>query len=361
MRVGIDLRLYSYRPAGIATYALNLARALLRRSADLELVVYQSRKTRTPLLEATTQILFTPCHHRYEQLGLAVELLRAPIDLLHSPDFIPPFWRRFRSVISVHDLAFHFYPQFTTAESRRYYGQLPRALASADAILVDAEATRRDLATEFDVPPERVDVIPLAPDPAFRPLPREQVEAFFQERKLPLGAIFWVGTFEGRKNLSGLLRAYARLPEAPPLLLAGRPGWQSLPLPEAIAQLGLTQRVQFVWGPSQEELVYLYNGAALFVFPSLYEGFGFPVLEAMACGTPVVSSNAGSLAEVCGEGGLQVDPQDEEALANAIEAVLSSPTLAADLRQRGFAQVARFSWERCAEETLAVYRRVVGR
>ena len=359
MRVGIDLRLYSYRPAGIANYALNLARALACRP-DVELLVYQSRKTRQPLVNAPTRILYTPCHHRFEQPALAVELFRAPIDLFHSPDFIPPFYRSFRSVISVHDLAFLFYPEYTTAESRRYYGQIRRAVASADAILVDAESTRADLERELGVPPERVDVISLAPDEAFRPLPREQVEAFHAAHRLPLGAIFWIGTFEGRKNLPGLLRAYARLRDAPPLLLAGRPGWQASEVDRLVEALGLEGRVVFFWGPSQEALVHLYNGAALLVFPSFYEGFGFPVLEAMACGTPVVSSNAGSLAEVTGDGGLQVDPHDEEALACAIDAVLGSPALAADLRRRGFAHVARFSWERCAEETLAVYRRVLG-
>ncbi|MCS6803206.1 MAG: glycosyltransferase family 1 protein [Chloroflexota bacterium] len=360
MRVGIDLRLYSYRPAGIATYALNLARALARRPDEVELVVYQSRKTRQPLVKAETRILYTPCHHRFEQAALAVELFRAPIDLLHSPDFIPPFYRSFRSVISVHDLAFHFFPEFITAESRRYYGQIRRAIASADAVIVDAEAVRRDLERELGVPPERVDVIYLAPDEAFRPLPREQVEAFFAARGLPLGAIFWVGTFEGRKNVPGLLRAYARLRDAPPLLLAGRPGWLENEVERLISSLGLEGRVVFCWGPSQDDLVHLYNGASLFVFPSFYEGFGFPVLEAMACGTPVVSSNAGALAEVTGEGGLQVDPRDEEALAGAIDAVLGSSALANELRQRGFAHVARFSWDRCAEETLAVYRRVLG-
>ncbi|MFN8534898.1 MAG: glycosyltransferase family 1 protein [Dehalococcoidia bacterium] len=360
MRVGIDLRLYSYRPAGIATYALQLARTLARRPADLDLVVYQSRKTRTPLVQARTRILFTPCHHRFEQPALAVELFRAPIDLLHSPDFIPPMRRTFKSVISVHDLAFRFFPQHTTAESRRYYGQLAAAITSADAVLVDAESTRIDLERELGVPPDRVDVTYLAPDEAFRPLSRQTVEAFFTAKGLPLGAILWVGTFEGRKNLPGLLGAYARLNDAPPLILAGRPGWLESDIDARIASLGLAGRVICHWGPSQDDLVHLYNGAALFVFPSFYEGFGFPVLEAMACGTPVVSSNAGSLAEVTGDGGIQVDPHDETALACAIDAVLGSPALAADLRQRGFVQAARFSWERCADQTLAVYQRVLG-
>jgi glycosyltransferase involved in cell wall biosynthesis len=358
VRVGIDLRLYSYRPAGIANYALHLARALAKRP-DLDLLVYQSRKTRAPLVDAPTKTLYTPCHHRFEQAALAVELFRAPIDLLHSPDFIPPFHRSFKSVISVHDLGFVFYPEFVTAESRRYYGQVEAAMASADAILVDAESTRRDLERVYGVPPERVDAVLLAPDEIFRPLPPDEVARFHAERGLPLGAVLWVGTLEPRKNVAGLLRAYARLAGAPPLLLAAKPGWLQTEITCLVDQLGLTKRIVWYEQQSQAELVPLYCGAALLAFPSLYEGFGFPVLEAMACGLPVVSSNAGSLAEVAGDGAIQVDPLDEQALAEAIDSVLTSQAVAGDLRRRGFEHVAKFSWAKCAEETAAVYRRVL--
>lgn len=358
LRVGIDLRLYSYRPAGIANYALRLARELSGRPRDLKLLAYQSRKTRDRLCNARTRWLWTPCHHRYEQAALAVELFNAPIDILHSPDFIPPYHRRFRSVISVHDLGFHFFPEFVTEESKRYYGQIEAALSSADAVLVDAESTRRDLYDVYGFPKDKVTVTYLAADEVFRPIGAGEVSRFLRAHALPEEFLLWVGTIEPRKNVPGLLRAYAKIDSPPPLLIAGHAGWLVNDIHTLIEKLGIADSVHFFTPTSQQDLVYLYNAARALVMPSHYEGFGFPALEALSCGTPVVCSDRGSLPEIVGDAAVLIDPDDDEAIAAAVTRVLNDSQLSAGLKVKGFEQAAKFTWQKCAEETLAVYRQV---
>ncbi len=362
MHVAIDARLAHYTAGGITHYTLNLARALAASAPSDRFTLLRSVKQRGGLPVARnlgSTPLLTPPHHRFEQLSLPLEVARVCPDLLHCPDFIPPLHRTFRSVISVHDLAFRFFPEFVTAESRRYYGQVEAAMASADAILVDAASTRDDLERELGIDPKRVTVVYLAADEIFRPLPTAQVEEWCAAHHLPVGGILWVGTLEPRKNVATLLRAYARLQDAPTLVLAAKPGWLMDDTAALIDSLGIKNRVVWFQQRGQDDLLHLYNAAKLFVFPSLYEGFGFPPLEAMACGTPVVSSEAGSLAEVIGDAALAVPPKDEAAIAEAMDRALRDVSLATELRIRGLERAARFSWDRTAEETLAVYRRVM--
>jgi glycosyltransferase involved in cell wall biosynthesis len=179
---------------------------------------------------------------------------------------------------------------------------------------------------------------------------------------LPADYLLYVGTIEPRKNLPTLLQAYRilldRMGHAPTLVIAGRKGWLHSPVFRRVTELDLGGQVQFTDWIEQADLPALFSGATAFVYPSLYEGFGLPPLEAMACGTPVICSNASALPEVVGEGGLLVDPRDAGALARAMEQVLTDTSLRADLSARGLAQASKFSWERTARETLAVYDRV---
>lgn len=358
MRVGIDLRLYSYRPAGIANYALRLARELSGRSRELDVVAYQSKKTRDRLCETKTRWLWTPCHHRFEQAALAVELFNAPVDVFHSPDFIPPYHRTFRSVISVHDLGFHLFPEFVTPESKRYYGQIEAALESADAVLVDAESTKRDLHDVYGYPRDNVTVTYLAADEVFGPIERNEVDAFLAARGLPPEFLLWVGTIEPRKNVSGLLKAYSRLDRPPPLLIAGHSGWLVNDINRLIVELGIEDSVRFFTPTSQKDLSFLYNAARALVMPSHYEGFGFPALEALACGAPVVCSDRGSLPEIVGDAAILIEPDDYDGIASAVTRVLTDEALADSLRKNGFSQARKFSWQRTADQTLAVYRAV---
>ena len=369
-RIALDARLAYYRrESGIGQYIVHLARLLPRLDPARGYTILQSRKDRVdlagaPASRAQRLNLWTPSHNRFEQWTLPVELLRARFDLLHSPDFIPPFHGRYRRVITVHDLTFLHYPQFLTPESRRYYNdQIARACAAADHILADSHATQTDLIDLLRVPADRITVVWLATDARFKPQATQAARVRLDRLGVPQAYLLFVGTFEPRKNLAGLLSAYGLLREretdAPLLVLAGRRGWL---FDETLAQadrLGLRQHMIFLDTPADDDLVALYNGATALVLPSHYEGFGLPVLEAMSCGAPVVISDRGSLPEIAGGAALVVDPDDAHALAEAMSCVSRDADLRARLRERGLARAADFSWERCARETLAVYDSVM--
>jgi glycosyltransferase involved in cell wall biosynthesis len=359
----------AYRKGGIAGYVAHLLPALAAIDAETHYRVLRHRRDETSsepgpnFRRATT---WTPCHHRLERWALGVEVARLRLDLLHSPDFIPPAFGARHFVITVHDLNFLYYPQFLTAESRRYYiDQIEWAVKRADHILADSEATRQDIVHQLDVAPGKVTTVYLAADDAYRPLPLSGVGPVLERYELPPGYLLFVGTLEPRKNVPGLLSAYRLLldqgvTEAPLVLIGGR-GWLYEKIFRQVEALTLEEQVAFLHGVPDADLPALYNGAAVLVTPSFYEGFGLPALEAMACGTPVVVSDRGSLPEVVGPAGMLVDPEAPESIAAGLAAVLDDPEGQRQLERAGLAQAATFSWERTARETLAVYRKVAGR
>lgn len=367
-RIALDARLAYYRrESGIGQYIVHLARLLPCLDPAREYAILHSRKDRVDLAGAPNcrrLSLWTPCHNRFEQWTLPIELLRTRPGLLHSPDFIPPFRGRFRRVITVHDLTFLHYPQFLTSESRRYYNdQIARACEVADHILADSYATKSDLINLLRVPPDKVTVVWLAPDERFRPQAGPTVRTQLDRLGVPAPYLLFVGTFEPRKNVAGLLSAYDVLrggeKDMPSLVLAGRRGWLFDETLAQVNRLGLRDHIVLLDTPSDDDLVALYSGAIALVLPSHYEGFGLTVLEAMACGAPVVISDRGSLPEIAGDAALVVDPDDVDALAETMRRVVGDADVRARLRERGLARAAEFGWERCARETLAVYGRVV--
>jgi glycosyltransferase involved in cell wall biosynthesis len=371
MRIAIDARIAHYTGAGIGQYTVHLAQALARRDHENEYVILQSRKDHSVLVnqEHVRRVgLWTPSHHRLEQDLLAVELplRRLDIDLLHSPDFIPPLrLNRFKSVITVHDLAFVRWPHFMTTDSARYYGQVDQAVRRADAIIAVSESTKSDLVGLLGAPSEKITVVYEAADPVYRPMPKEEAWASLKSKyPLPEAFILFVGTIEPRKNIGTLLKAYRRLRNdykvTAGLVLAGAVGWLSDQVFEDVEQLGLKDYVTFLGRVDNGNLLYLYNAACCLAHPAYYEGFGLTPLEAMACGTPVVSSNVSSIPEVVGDAAALVDPNSDEALAVALHRVLTDDALSTSLRAKGLARAKTFSWERAAEETLAVYRRARG-
>lgn len=362
MRIGIDVRLTHYRTGGISTYMRRLVMALEALDSGNEYVELHSRKSgETFTRRMRTARLWTPCHHRWERLALSVELAPLRLGLLHSPDFIPPLRGAPRHVITVHDLTFLHYPQFVTADARRYYnGQIQTAVRQADHILVDSAATQRDLVEMLSVPAEKITVHLLGVDERFQPMGAEERTKWRERLNLPDGFILFVGTIEPRKNISGLLAAYRmlrdRTGDAPPLVLVGRRGWLYEDTLRDIARLELSEQVIWREDVPDAALPAVYNLASVLAMPSFYEGFGFPALEAMACGTVPVVGNRSSLPEVVGEVGLQVEPEDTAALADALEKVLADAPWREQMRQAGLARSRQFTWARTAEIVLKVYR-----
>jgi glycosyltransferase involved in cell wall biosynthesis len=263
------------------------------------------------------------------------------------------------SVVTVYDLSFLLYRDAFKAANRIYLAATTRASARrARRVLTISEHTRRDIVRLLSVPEEYVDVTYPAVDERYRRLPDAQVEAFRLARELPEAFVFAVGTLEPRKNLAGLLQAYARLRKPrPPLYLAGGAGWRFSPIFDTVRQLDLDDSVHFLGFVPEDELPLWYNAARLFAYPSLYEGFGLPVLEAMACGTPVITSTAASLPEVSGKATVMVPPRDTDRLAQEMERVLDDRQLRMEMRAAGRIQASRFSWRAMTDQTVASYRR----
>jgi glycosyltransferase involved in cell wall biosynthesis len=365
MRLGLDVRLTYYTSGGIAKYIRRLAAALPELAPQDSHFHYYRRGQRETISDRAQRVdCWTPAHHWLELYALSAEVAPQRLDLLHSPDFIPPLLGYRRSVITVHDLTFLRYPEFLTAESRRYYNaQIRWAVRRADAISADSQATKDDLVNLLGVNPDKVTVIYLGHDAEFRPLAAEAVAPALARHNLAAGYLLFVGTFEPRKNVPGLFAAYFRLrqllPDAPPLVLVGWRGWLFDKTAEVMQELGLARQVRLIEDLPPADLPAIYNGASVFVLPSHYEGFGFPVLEAMGCGVPCVISNRASLPELGGDAVLAVDPDDPDALAEALRRALSDSQLRADMRRKGLAQVEQFQWERTARETLALYGQVL--
>jgi glycosyltransferase involved in cell wall biosynthesis len=271
---------------------------------------------------------------------------------------VVPFACPVPSVVTVHDLAFIRFPQTFRAYNRSYLDLATRvSVRRARRILAVSEHTKREVVGLLGVPPERVVVTPNAVRAHFRVPGSAELAAFRQRRDLPERFVLYVGTLEPRKNLTTLLDAYSQVARNVnvPLLVGGGKGWLYEGVFERLEKLGLRNHVHFVGYIEEEELPLWYAAAQIFVFPTLYEGFGMPPLEAMACGTPVVVSNAASLPEVVSDAGLLVDPLDGDALADAILRLLRDGELHADLRARGLRRVHHFSWHTTAERTLAAY------
>lgn len=367
MRIGIDARLVFYNRAGIGEYIVQLVQALATiLDPDDELVLLQSRKDKTFLLSSngfTRKSLWTPCHNRFEQPALSFEISGLGLDLLHSPDFIPPFRRNCKSVITIHDLAFLLYPHFLTKESARYYGQIDQAWRKTDHIIAVSEATKQDSIRMLGVPEKKITVIHEAANPIYRQLPQAEAKHHVKTRyKFDRDYILFVSTIEPRKNLPGLLQAYRRLRDEYQrdelLVLIGANGWLWEEVYETVNRLDLDDYVVFLGRVPSEDLVYLYNAARLLVHPSFYEGFGLTPLEAMTCGTPIIVSNTSALPEVVGDAALLINPHDIDGLTVALWRVLTDEELQKELIHKGLKRAQQFSWQKAAQQTLEVYHKV---
>ncbi|MBV9358547.1 MAG: glycosyltransferase family 4 protein [Chloroflexi bacterium] len=351
--------------AGIARYARELAAALARLDGNEPYVLLRSRRRAaiaTPDPDMRQWFCLTPPHNRLERWTLPLELLarRPQPRLLHSLDHVAPSFGPWRSVVTIHDLAFLLYPATHTDASRAYYARSGESARRAERVIAVSQQTAADTVRLLGVDPARLRVIHQAPSASYSPRPVEQLPLV--GRRLGFDParpyLLMVGTLEPRKNVALALEALALLRHHVDahLFVAGARGWLDEALWQAHERSGLGAAVHFLGPVCDDDLAVLYSHAAVFLFPSLYEGFGLPPLEAMACGTPVISSNAGPMPEVLGDAALLLPPREPPAWAHAIERVLGDSTLAAHLRARGLVRAESFSWQRTAQATRAVYR-----
>ena len=366
MRVAFDAHVIGERESGNETYALNLLRALVNEPGQHTYQVLTSHPDR---LRA---ILALPPSVTVVRLRPAPSLLRIPFgmpaavrrersDVLHVSYVAPPVVSC-PTVVTIHDLSYLAYPRSLSPRARLVLtGLVPVSVRRAARVIAVSAFTRQDLVSRYGIAEEKITVIHEAAGPEFRVVDDAAAQ------QLPEGVtepyILAVGNLEPRKNLARLIDAFATVAREPgvsvKLALVGKAKSEAAALARLVERHGLGDRVVFTGFLSEDQLVLLYNRAALFVYPSLYEGFGLPPLEAMACGCPVVASNVTAMPEVLGDAALLVDPTSTAALAGAMAEILRRDDLARDLRAQGLRRAARYSWARAAEETRAVYREAV--
>jgi glycosyltransferase involved in cell wall biosynthesis len=378
MRIGFEGKVLTRRIGGIGRYAIHLLEALLSLSSqqhpDLEFVIFTAPQTdREILREVGTET--SECFR-----GIKSTLLRSSvllpvgvrwerIEVFHGLDQsgIPLFFKAGKYVVTIHDVIPLVLPWAFSARHRLVLATaLARIRSQAEMVIVPSTAAAEDVVQFLRVERERIRVIPMGCEPRFQPADEPARAATLRRRyHLPERYILFVGTLEPRKNIHTLLRAFARVIAEMPqdelmLVIAGGNGWGGEDYRSTVDALKLHRHVRFTGFVEDDHLPDLYRGALLFVYPSLYEGFGLPVLEAMACGTPVITSDRASLPEVAGDAALLVDPTRPEALAAAMASILSDSDLRQVLRAKGLARAQAFTWDAVAQQTIAIYRAVGG-
>lgn len=368
MRVGINAHLLSseasYRRAGIHQYIAQTV-AHLPMDAGWEYVVFTRHvpdwlsqgnrrgvASRWPTEQRLARIL-------WEQMAWPLLNGRYQIDLLHSMAFVTPFVNRRPAVVTVYDLSFMHFPEaFPRLQQWYLASQTHRSCQQARRIITISESGRQDVARFFNVPLNRIDLVYPGVGAQYRPLPIEQVDAFRHKNGLPDKFLLHVGTLQPRKNIPILLEALARLKQSDVhLYLVGGKGWLFDEIFARVVALGLQDQVHFTGYVADEDLPFWYNAATLLIFPSLYEGFGMPIVEAMACGTAVICADSSSLPEAGGTAAVLFDPHDAQGLADRITAVLHNPTQQATMQAEGYNQAQKFSWQQSGQATAAVYQR----
>jgi len=347
--------------SGVVRYTHELVRALASMLPDLTLFVTRADSMLDGVAVRQVRAPFaTPNEYArafWEQVIVPVEVARLAPDVYHSPNYILPIAVRCPSVVTVHDLAY-MESSLHRIRSHLYLSALTAlAIRKATRIICPSTFTRAELVRHYPALADRIRVVGEGVDDRFSPQPQKSVDRFRDRLGLHRPYVLFVGTVEPRKNIARLIRAFdaavARHGFEHELVIAGNSGWRN---GDVQLEISLARaRVRLLGYVADQDLALLYSGADLFAYPALYEGFGLPPLEAMACGTPVLTSNQGALPEVVGDAAVMVDPQDEQAIATAISDLLGDPARRARLKQLGLEQAKKHRWEVAAEQTLAVY------
>jgi len=381
MRIAFNGLFWGRSTTGSGQYTMRLVERLVRRCPNdrflLALHTAQGKpgadEAEMPQANLQQAVMGTPLDWMgdnwsklwFEQVSFPRFCRRNRVDVAHVPYWASPLWSSVPTVVTIHDLIPLMFSLYRgNLMVRAYSALVSRSAQRAARIVTDSETSRQDIIKLLKVAPEKIEVVYLAADERYRPIDDPSVlEAVRNKYHLPERYVFYLGGFDARKNVSFLVQAYAQLaqnwPEAPDLVVAGRLPQESnefFPSPHQwIEHLGLAQRVKLIGWVDEDDKPALYAGADVFVFPSDYEGFGLPVLEAISCGTPAVVTDAGSLPEIVGDGGICISVGDLNGLAQAMERILRDAGLRESLRLQGLAHAAQFTWERTARQMISVY------
>jgi glycosyltransferase involved in cell wall biosynthesis len=367
LTIGLDARPTQGPFTGDATYWRGLIEGLSRVESADEFIIYLDAQMPEPEIDVTrsmrTRLLAACCSRVWSAWTFPRALRQDGVEVAHVQYTIPPFMPC-PTVTTIQDISFKRFPRFFGLKDRLILDLGVRWARSAAArIIVPSEHTKKEIVQLYRVDPDKISVIHLGVDRRFEPVDRDQARQIAAERYgIRSPYVLTVGVIQPRKNLGRLLDGFAGLKGIRQtnhkLVIVGKPGWKETNLQRRIDELGLGEDVIFTGYVPREDLPALYSGADAFVYPSVYEGFGLPPLEAMACGTPVITGNRSSLPEVVGEAGIMVDPYDAEAFARAMANVLSSESLRNEMSALGIARAAKFTWDETARETLEVYHSV---
>lgn len=372
MKIGINTWWIDNNRAGITSYSYNLCENLIRTGNAEDLYFFHEAESKNPMYSKVHEIqnpvrLPKPLN----LFGLPLALNKYDIDIFHSlapfyTDFLPFMLNtRTKKILTLHDFAPIIYPKTHNRKDVIIWNTLIHSfIKNADFFISVSENTKKDCMRIFDIPDEKIRVIPLAPNKVFRQLDKtpELKEKISKKYNIRFPYLLYVGTLEARKNIPNLLRAFAQLKSIGfphKMVIAGMIGWKYQNIFSIIDNLGIKDEVIFTGFIDYEDLPVLYNFADVFVYPSLFEGFGLPPLEAMSCGTPVVTSNISSLPEVVGDAAITINPGNVEELAAAIQNILSDEDLRQRMHEHGIARAKEFNWTRTAEETWNVYELVM--
>ncbi len=375
MRIALDYTAGIRQPAGIGQYARGLVKNMLALDTQNEYrMITSGRATKEHPFPTARNVRGRNLYIADRYLNILWYRWRMPIyaniftgsaDIYHGLDFVlPPLRGKARKIVTVHDLAFLQHPETAVPSLAAYLNKVvPESVALADVVAANSFATRQALIEHYQTSPEKITVIPCGIESYFKRITDPVIlEATRNKFELTHPFILSVGTLEPRKNHLGLIKAFYEIQQrnksSVQLVIAGGKGWLYEETLQVIQELKLEDKVRFLGRVSDLELITLYSMADVFAFPSFFEGFGIPPLEAMACGAPVITSNTSSLPEVTGDAALQIDPHDIQAIAQAISRLLEDEQLRDDLRQKGYRQVKKYAWPRIARKMLSIYQKL---
>ena len=372
MKIGLLSWIIDRKRTGVDNYLYNLINSFIKEGKSQHMSLIHYNKTSDPVYTKVHDVIiptFGPSKFT-KIFGMPYAIKKEGIDILHVPMHWPTqilsffFNYNVKKILTIHDITPLLIPETHTAETKRWWlSSLNLIKNRADIIITDSSNTKKDCVKYLDIPKDRIRVIHLAADPMYKPFKNKEtaIKDLNNNYNLNLPFILAVGTLEKRKNIPTLIRAFNQLKKKGikhKLVLIGGKGWKYNEIFHTIDKLNLKEEVLFMGYVPDEDLVKFYNTADLFVYPSIYEGFGLPPLEAMACGCPVVTSNSSSLPEVVGDAGIMVDPYNSDDLADKIYEILNNRNLRAKLCNKSLKRAKMFNWEKTARETWKVYEEV---